>query len=181
MFLNNTGWTIILQLYFCVRTSLVDCIWTRPFAPLSQNYRGNLLRRWVLVHQKLGGKPITFHGFISVWLWDGLRESTTEVLGIAPVYKLPKDVGIYLEFLRTMSSFLMDLQNDCCRQEPLPAFHITLSLPISSRKSFQVLRNYAKQSSYQIQPELLRQIDKPYYLWTCVRESSYQTWSDLVF
>lgn len=87
----------------------------------------------------------------------------------------------YLEFLRTMSSFLMDLQNDCCRQEPLLPFQVTLSLPIFSRKSFQVLRNYAKQSSYQTQPELLCQIDKPYYLWTRVHESSYWTWSDLVF
>lgn len=66
---------------------------------------------------------------------DGLRESTIDVLGVPPVYTLPKDVGIYLEFLRTMSSFLMDLQNDWSRQEaPLP-FQVILSLPILSRKS----------------------------------------------
>lgn len=51
---------------------------------------------------------------------DGLRESTIEVLGVPPVYTLPKDVGIYLEFLRTMSSFRMEnaeiIQNDWSRR-----------------------------------------------------------------
>lgn len=136
----------------------------------SQNYRENLLRRWVwvLVHQKFGRIPITFRTFISVWLcrWSQRKYNWSTV------YTMAKDVGVYLEFLRTMSPFLMNPQNDWCRQEaPIPS-QVILNLPILSRKSCWVLRNYVKQSSNQTKTDLLCQIDKPYYLWICVHESS---------
>lgn len=50
-------------------------IWPKASSPLSQDYRENLQRGWVLVHQKKWGKPITFHSFISDPV-DALRESS---------------------------------------------------------------------------------------------------------
>lgn len=152
----------ILQLYLCVLTSLVDCIWTRPFSLLSQNYRENLPRRRVSVYQKLWGKPTTFHSFISVWLCRWSQRKYSWSTGHSPCVHTAK--GCCLGFLRNLSSFLMDLQNDWWRQQALLSLQVILSLPILSSKYCRILRNYTKPSSYQTQRDLLCQIDKPYYL-----------------
>lgn len=105
-------------------------IWTRAFSPHSQDYRENLIRGWIVMHQKKKkwGKPTAFHSFISAWPCRCSQKVAQEyVLGIPAMYTLSKDVGICWGFMRTMTALPIELQNEQSEQEARLPFQDLLS------------------------------------------------------